>query len=207
MSNLGFLQAMEQLGITVVQTAVGDRYVLEAMQAGGYVLGGEQSGHVIMASHATTGDGLLTALHVQRAAGSHRAQHSPSWPRVMTRLPQVLVNVSGVDKSRADSHPDVVAAVAEAQNGLGRGRPGAAPPVGHRVAGPGHGRGTDRRAGRRRRTRARRRGRTGPVAALTARAELQRVTFLQESPACRAETSRDGSGGPAKSLALPQVLP
>jgi phosphoglucosamine mutase len=117
MSNLGLLQAMEQLGITVVQTAVGDRYVLEAMQAGGYVLGGEQSGHVIMASHATTGDGLLTALHVSEqlaATGSSIAELAA----VMTRLPQVLVNVSGVDKSRAHSDPAVIAAVAEAQTGL-----------------------------------------------------------------------------------------
>ncbi len=122
MSNLGFLQAMEQLGITVVQTAVGDRYVLEAMQAGRFVLGGEQSGHVIMALHATTGDGLLTALHVAAqvaAAGRPLADLAA----IMTRLPQVLVNVSGVDKARAGSDPDVATAVAEAEQELaGAGR-------------------------------------------------------------------------------------
>ena len=81
MSNLGFLLAMEQAGLAVVETAVGDRYVLEAMRAGGYALGGEQSGHVIMAEHATTGDGILTALHVLAADGRARAARWPSWPR------------------------------------------------------------------------------------------------------------------------------
>ena len=122
MSNLGFQQAMDELGIAVVQTAVGDRYVLEAMQRGGFVLGGEQSGHVIMALHATTGDGLLTALHMteQMAATGRTAADLAA---VMTRLPQVLVNVAGVDKSRADSDPDVVTAVGRAQaelEGVGR---------------------------------------------------------------------------------------
>ena len=64
MSNLGFVQAMRAEGVGVRQTKVGDRYVLEAMKASGYTLGGEQSGHVIMSGHATTGDGILTALHV-----------------------------------------------------------------------------------------------------------------------------------------------
>jgi phosphoglucosamine mutase len=113
---------MDQLGISVVQTAVGDRYVLEAMQRGGFVLGGEQSGHVIMALHATTGDGLLTALHMteQMAASGRTAADLAA---VMTRLPQVLVNVAGVDKTRADSDPDVVTAVGRAQaelEGVGR---------------------------------------------------------------------------------------
>ena len=64
MSNLGFVQAMQAAGIAVEQTRVGDRYVLEAMQAGGFSLGGEQSGHVVLLEHATTGDGVLTALHL-----------------------------------------------------------------------------------------------------------------------------------------------
>jgi phosphoglucosamine mutase len=122
MSNLGFLQALERLGITVRQTAVGDRYVLEAMQAGGYVLGGEQSGHVIMALHATTGDGLLTALHVTEQMAS-TGRSAADLAAVMTRLPQVLVNVAGVDKSRAGTDPEVVAAVADAEAALaGQGR-------------------------------------------------------------------------------------
>ena len=104
MSNLGFVQAMEAAGITVLQTAVGDRYVLEAMRAGGFVLGGEQSGHVIMSEHATTGDGVLTALHVA-ARMSRTGRSLADLGGVMTRLPQVLVNVPDVDKSRVDSDP------------------------------------------------------------------------------------------------------
>ncbi len=111
MSNLGFLQAMESIGIRVLQTRVGDRYVLEEMNAGGYVLGGEQSGHVVMADHATTGDGVLTALHLMsRMARSGRTLADLT--SVMTRLPQVLINVHGVDKSRADSDPALTNAVA-----------------------------------------------------------------------------------------------
>ncbi|HEY7920395.1 MAG TPA: phosphoglucosamine mutase, partial [Streptosporangiaceae bacterium] len=68
MSNLGFRNAMQDAGITVVETAVGDRYVLEAMRDGQFGLGGEQSGHIIMLKHATTGDGLLTALHLLATA-------------------------------------------------------------------------------------------------------------------------------------------
>lgn len=104
MSNLGFLQALQSRGITVIQAAVGDRYVLEHMRGGGFNLGGEQSGHVIMSDHATTGDGVLTAVHVASQmikSGSSLAQLAG----VVQRLPQVLVNVADVDKSRADSDP------------------------------------------------------------------------------------------------------
>ncbi|MXG89357.1 phosphoglucosamine mutase [Nocardioides flavescens] len=101
MSNLGFVQAVERAGLKVVQTAVGDRYVLEAMRTGGWTLGGEQSGHVIMSRHATTGDGLLTGLHLlQRMVQT--GQDLRSLASVVTRLPQVLVNVAGVDKDRTD---------------------------------------------------------------------------------------------------------
>ncbi len=122
MSNLGFTQAMERAGIRVLQTAVGDRYVLEAMRAGGYSLGGEQSGHMIMAQHATTGDGVLAALHLMArmaATGSSLAELAA----VMTRLPQVLVNVRGVDKSRVDTDHAVAVALAAAAaelDGTGR---------------------------------------------------------------------------------------
>lgn len=120
MSNLGFVQAMTAAGVVVRQTAVGDRYVLEEMKAGGFTLGGEQSGHVIMSEHATTGDGILTALHVldrMAATGSSIAELAG----VMTRLPQVLVNVGGVDKARAGSDEALLAAVAEAEVELGDG--------------------------------------------------------------------------------------
>jgi phosphoglucosamine mutase len=122
MSNLGFVQAMEAAGIGVRQTAVGDRYVLEEMKRSGYTLGGEQSGHVIMSRHATTGDGLLTALQLlARMAGTGRSLHDLA--AVMTRLPQVLVNVPDVDKTRAASDPDLAAAVAAEEAALaGSGR-------------------------------------------------------------------------------------
>ncbi|MFY0408236.1 phosphoglucosamine mutase [Solicola sp. PLA-1-18] len=118
MSNLGFVQAMERAGITVDQTAVGDRYVLESMRAHGYTLGGEQSGHVIMSDHATTGDGVLTALHVA-ARMAETGRTIADLASVVTRLPQVLVNVPGVDKARAGTDHAVLAAVAEAEHELG----------------------------------------------------------------------------------------
>jgi phosphoglucosamine mutase len=122
MSNLGFLQAMRAAGIRVVQAKVGDRYVLEEMRTGGYTLGGEQSGHVIMSSHATTGDGTLTALHVvAQMAASGRSLADLAG--VMQRMPQVLINVPDVDKLRADREPAVIAAVRDAEAELGdRGR-------------------------------------------------------------------------------------
>ncbi|WP_343901203.1 phosphoglucosamine mutase [Nocardioides aquaticus] len=121
MSNLGFVQALERAGVTVLRTAVGDRYVLEAMNAGGYNLGGEQSGHVILRDHATTGDGLLTALQVlARMAATGRPLADLAG--VMTRLPQVLLNVGGVDRARTDDE-GVLAAVAAEEAGLaGEGR-------------------------------------------------------------------------------------
>jgi phosphoglucosamine mutase len=122
MSNLGFLQAMRAAGIRVVQAKVGDRYVLEEMRTGGYTLGGEQSGHVIMSSHATTGDGTLTALHVvAQMAASGRSLADLAG--VMQRMPQVLINVPDVDKLRADREPAVLAAIRDAEAELGdRGR-------------------------------------------------------------------------------------
>jgi phosphoglucosamine mutase len=117
MSNLGFVQAMRAAGITVHQTAVGDRYVLEAMRDEGFTLGGEQSGHIIMSDHATTGDGLLTALHVmQRMARTGRSLRDLA--SVVTRLPQVLLNVPGVDTEGTDD-PELLAAVDAEQERLG----------------------------------------------------------------------------------------
>ncbi len=118
MSNLGFVQAMKAHGVGVRQTKVGDRYVLEAMRVSGYSLGGEQSGHVIMSEHATTGDGVLTALHLlERMATT--GQSLQSLASVMTRLPQVLINVPDVDKSRADDDAVLAAAIAEEEAALG----------------------------------------------------------------------------------------
>ncbi len=119
MSNLGFVNAMRAAGLTVEQTRVGDRYVLEAMRKGGFFLGGEQSGHVVMMEHATTGDGVLTGLHLMsRMATSGKTLAELA--SVMTRLPQVLINVPGVDKSRAGSDPALTAAVGEASAELGQ---------------------------------------------------------------------------------------
>jgi phosphoglucosamine mutase len=118
MSNLGFVQAMKAAGLGVRQTKVGDRYVLEAMKLSGFTLGGEQSGHVIMSRYATTGDGILTALHVlDRMAETGKSLTELAG--VMTRLPQVLVNVPDVDKARADDDFVLAAAVAEAEAELG----------------------------------------------------------------------------------------
>jgi phosphoglucosamine mutase len=117
MSNLGLLHAMKRADITVHQTAVGDRYVLEAMRDGGFTLGGEQSGHIIMSEHATTGDGILVALHVlQRMARTGRSLRELA--SVVTRLPQVLVNVPGVDRTRTDD-PELLEAVEREQEKLG----------------------------------------------------------------------------------------
>jgi phosphoglucosamine mutase len=117
MSNLGFVQAMGRHGIGVHQTAVGDRYVLEAMRAGGFNLGGEQSGHIIMSDHATTGDGILTALQVLQRM-SLTGSSLRDLASVVTALPQVLVNVPNVDRDRTDD-PELVAAVAVEQDKLG----------------------------------------------------------------------------------------
>ena len=87
------------------------------MRDGGFTLGGEQSGHIIMSDHATTGDGILTALHVlQRMARTGSSLRELA--SVVTRLPQVLVNVSGVDRNRTDD-PELTAAVADEQEKLG----------------------------------------------------------------------------------------
>lgn len=118
MSNLGLKLAMREHGIMLGQTAVGDRYVLEEMNLGGYAIGGEQSGHVILAQYATTGDGELTALHVlQRMAATGKTARELA--DVMSRLPQALINVKGVDKARASIDHGVRDAVEEVERELG----------------------------------------------------------------------------------------
>ncbi|MEO8829003.1 phosphoglucosamine mutase [Lapillicoccus sp.] len=118
MSNLGMLQAMEREGIVVRQTGVGDRYVLEDMRAGSYSLGGEQSGHVIFLDHGTTGDGVLTGLMLaSRVAESGRSLADLA--SVMTRLPQVLVNVRDVDAKRASTDERLRADVERVEAVLG----------------------------------------------------------------------------------------
>ena len=118
MSNLGLHLAMKEHGITVRQTAVGDRYVLECMNEGGYALGGEQSGHVIMSEYATTGDGLLTGLHLVSEMARQKKSIA-ELASIMTVYPQVLINVRGVDKDAVDGDEVVQAAVREVEAELG----------------------------------------------------------------------------------------
>ncbi len=120
MTNLGFMQAMAGLGIEVVQTKVGDRYVLEAMQSTGFHLGGEQSGHLISTTHATTGDGVLSAVLLLKAMAEQDATLA-ELATVMTRLPQVMINVRGVDKTALDDAQAVWDAVAAAEAEMGDG--------------------------------------------------------------------------------------
>ncbi|MEV1067900.1 phosphoglucosamine mutase [Streptomyces sp. NPDC050263] len=118
MSNLGFKLAMEREGIQLVQAAVGDRYVLEEMKEHGYALGGEQSGHVIILDHATTGDGTLTGLMLA-ARVAETGKSLRELASVMERLPQVLINVPDVDRSRVGESAELAVAVAEAERELG----------------------------------------------------------------------------------------
>jgi len=117
MSNLGFKLAMTRHGLTMVETGVGDRYVLQAMNEGGFGFGGEQSGHIVMSDYATTGDGVLTALHL--LAEVARGPSLQELASVMTRFPQVLVNVGGVDKAGLVDNEAVQGAVREAESELG----------------------------------------------------------------------------------------
>lgn len=118
MSNLGLRRAMKAAEIEMLETAVGDRYVLEKMREGGYTLGGEQSGHVIFSQHATTGDGILTGMMLM-AEVARTGKSLAELASVMTVYPQVLVNVRGVNKDAVDSDDEVQAAVREAEADLG----------------------------------------------------------------------------------------
>jgi phosphoglucosamine mutase len=118
MSNVGLERAMADHGIRLVRTRVGDRYVLEAMERDGYVLGGEQSGHVIFRRYATTGDGLLTAVRFLTLAAANGVSIE-ELVGVMRRYPQVLRNVPVADKEAVAASSAVAAAVAEAEGALG----------------------------------------------------------------------------------------
>ena len=118
MSNLGLFRAMQEHGVEVIKTQVGDRYVLENMQKEGLNVGGEQSGHIIFSDYTTTGDGLITALQVlriMRETGrklSHLAQ-------CMTKYPQVLINVKVKEKPELESIPEIKAAIDKTNETLG----------------------------------------------------------------------------------------
>ncbi|MEY4397464.1 MAG: hypothetical protein RLZ53_40 [Actinomycetota bacterium] len=117
MSNLGLKIAMKNAGITMLETKVGDRYVLEEIRANGYTLGGEQSGHVIMSQYATTGDGVLTGLRVM-AEVAKTGKTLQELAAQIQIYPQVLLNVRGVDRNRVDDEV-VQASVREAEADLG----------------------------------------------------------------------------------------
>jgi phosphoglucosamine mutase len=118
MSNLGLRRAMAEHGIRMVETAVGDRYVLEALGEQGLSLGGEQSGHVIMTKYATTGDGILTGLHLV-AEMARTGKSLAELASVMTVYPQVLVNVRGVDHHALRDDVTIADAVTVAETALG----------------------------------------------------------------------------------------
>ena len=118
MSNLGLRLAMSEAGIEMIETKVGDRYVLEQIREGGYTLGGEQSGHIIFSRFATTGDGILTGLMI--AAEANRTGKSlAELASQMQTYPQVLINIKNVDKSRVDTDAGLQEIVAQAQAELG----------------------------------------------------------------------------------------
>ncbi len=118
MSNLGLRLAMAREGIRLIETKVGDRYVLEELRASALALGGEQSGHIVMPAYATTGDGVLTGLHMMsRMAATGRSLADLA--SVITKLPQVLVNVPVGDRAAGASAAPVLAAAAEAEAELG----------------------------------------------------------------------------------------
>ncbi|AYA28034.1 phosphoglucosamine mutase [Rhodococcus rhodochrous] len=118
MSNLGLHLAMRAAGIRVRTVGVGDRYVLEELRRGGYGLGGEQSGHIVLPAHGTTGDGVLTGLRLMERIATTGLPLA-KLASVMTSLPQVLVNVRVHDKVAVANDPAVAAAVAEAERELG----------------------------------------------------------------------------------------
>lgn len=118
MSNLGLDHALAERGIRVVRTPVGDRHVVEAMREGGYALGGEQAGHIVLHEFATTGDGALTALMLMALMADSGARLT-ELASFVYRLPQELINVPEVDKYRADTDPEVLAALARADRILG----------------------------------------------------------------------------------------
>jgi len=120
MSNLGLERFIDGHGLRLVRTQVGDRYVLERMRADGFNLGGEQSGHIIMTDHATTGDGLMAALQALSALIKSRKRASEAF-RAFEPVPQLLKNVRVGDANAALNAAAVVAAIAAAEKELGKG--------------------------------------------------------------------------------------
>ncbi len=118
MSNLGLYKAFDALGIAYEKTAVGDKYVYECMNEKGYILGGENSGHIIFSNYANTGDGIITALMLMGVMCSKKTTLG-ELAKGMTTYPQLLKNVRVTDKNAVLNDPDVLAAVKKAENALG----------------------------------------------------------------------------------------
>jgi len=118
MSNLGFIKAMSDNGISFEATSVGDRYVLEKMLASGLKLGGEQSGHIILRDFANTGDGILTALQLMSVMANQKKSLA-QLAEIMERFPQVLLNIKGVDKSKLSTSKVLASAISEFEGELG----------------------------------------------------------------------------------------
>ena len=118
MSNLGFIKAMSDNGISFEATSVGDRYVLEKMLASGLKLGGEQSGHIILRDFANTGDGILTALQLMSVMANQKKSLA-QLAEIMERFPQVLLNIKGVDKSKLSTSKALASAISEFEGELG----------------------------------------------------------------------------------------
>lgn len=118
MANLGFFKAMEEAGINTTRTAVGDRYVMEEMVKGGYNLGGEQSGHIIFLDYNTTGDGLLTGLQLMNVM-KETGKKLSELKEVMTKYPQLLVNVRVSDKTKLEGNAAIAEAIRQVEAELG----------------------------------------------------------------------------------------
>ena len=118
MSNLGFVRALEARGIEFIAAPVGDRYVVEAMGESGAILGGEQSGHIVFGEHSTTGDGLLTGLHIAQIV-AQSGEPLSRLARFYEPFPQVLINVEVASKQRLDSEEAIWDEVAQVEAGLG----------------------------------------------------------------------------------------
>jgi phosphoglucosamine mutase len=122
MSNIGLELALKQHGIALIRTPVGDKHVMEAMAAGGFILGGEQSGHLILTEHLPTGDGLATALAIMRAMAETGSELADLAGELVT-YPQTLLNVRVKARQPVESVPavqDAIARVQSAINGKGR---------------------------------------------------------------------------------------
>src|SRR5690606_8286278 len=117
MSNLGLELALKDLGVPFVRTRVGDRYVIEAMRGNGWLLGGENSGHIVCSDLTTTGDGLVSALQVLQAM-VQSGKSLADWSQAMHKFPQVMINVRLREKIAVDTLPEVQAAVRDAERQL-----------------------------------------------------------------------------------------